>query len=153
MHSSFPDGSRFHRASMTSQLAVDTFHLLMELCISIAIRVTYFCTWGGGVRRKKRILCGEVEALFEFSRHSSSLPASCCIPLCFSLSEIVNNTQRLEPIFSYMCKRFFTSSSAPEVFVVSIDHQYFIPHGQISNDQAAYRHAGAVLRPLAFFGS
>lgn len=63
---------------------------------------------------KRRSSVGEVEILFEFSRHSSSLPASCCVPLCFSLSENVNNLQRLEPTFSYMSKRLFASPSVPE---------------------------------------
>jgi hypothetical protein len=41
------NSSKVHRESLTPRLSVDTSYLPKELCISIAVRVTYLCIWGG----------------------------------------------------------------------------------------------------------
>ena len=46
----FTNDSNGHRESVTSRLSVESSFLLKQLCISIAVRVTYLCTWEGAIR-------------------------------------------------------------------------------------------------------
>ena len=53
---SFLDGGAIRREPVIFWLSADTSYLTKALCISIAMRVTSCCTWGGRARRTLKLL-------------------------------------------------------------------------------------------------